>query len=222
MDACASSDLAPIRQMQAPLRGKIIDALRGAIEAGALQPGDRLVERDLCERLAVSRTALREALRELQADGVIGHSETGRLIVAPLGREEAENAYRIRGALEALAVMQFIETADIDRFADVAACGAMLVAAYRSGDVPRILIAKRAFYDTICAGAGNPLAFAIINRLVLRTSSLRRRSMLRPERQARSIVEIEALLDAIARRDGAAARRAAELHVREAARSALG
>ncbi len=124
--------------------------------------------------------------------------------------------------MEALTVAQFIETADVDQFVDLADCGNALIAAYRTGDIPQILVAKRIFYDAICAGAGNLLAFAIINRLVLRTSSLRRRSMMRPERQAESILEIAALLDAIERRDIVRARAAAEGHVAAAARSALG
>lgn len=221
MDAIASPVLTPIRLIQAPLRGKIIDTLRSAIEAGGLEPGMRLVERDLCEKLGVSRTALREALRELQADGVIGHSDTGRLIVAPLDRSEAENAYRIRGALEALAVAQFIEKAGERQYENVARLGEALLDAYRIGEVATILGAKRAFYDAICVGAGNPLAFAMINRLVLRTSSLRRRSLSRRQRQAQSIVEIAALLQAMARRDIDAARIAAERHVQEAALSAF-
>jgi DNA-binding GntR family transcriptional regulator len=61
--------LAPLEQQAAPLRNKIIASLRTAIATGVLEPGARLVERDLCAQLGVSRTSLREALRELQADG---------------------------------------------------------------------------------------------------------------------------------------------------------
>jgi DNA-binding GntR family transcriptional regulator len=84
-----------------------------------------------------------------------------------------------------------------------------------------MLVAKRAFYDRICAGAQNAIAFDIINRLVLRTSVLRRRSLQRRERQAQSIKEIDLLLAAIARRDIVAAREAALTNVANSARSAL-
>src|ERR1700761_9602055 len=104
--------LAPLQHQAAPLRNKIISALRRAIETGVLQPGARLVERDLCEQLNVSRTSLREALRELQADGVLAHTDSRGLEVSTLSTEEAENAYRIRAVLEALIVEQFIERAD--------------------------------------------------------------------------------------------------------------
>ena len=63
--------LAALQAPQVSLRSRIIEALRRAIETGVLAPGARLVERDLCEQLKVSRTSLREALGELQAEGIL-------------------------------------------------------------------------------------------------------------------------------------------------------
>jgi DNA-binding GntR family transcriptional regulator len=203
------------------LRNKIITALRSAIETGLLQPGARLIERDLCEQLNVSRTSLREALRELQADGILSHTETRGLAVSVLPLEEAENAYRIRAVLEALIVEQFIERADEAERTRLAADGQLLKKAYQSGSVDRILASKRAFYDRICSGAQNSLAFDILTRIVLRTSTLRSRSLARKERQQQSIKEIDAILDAIHARDIPAAKRAATTHVESAAKSAL-
>lgn len=123
------------------------------------------------------------------------------LVVASLSREEAENVYRIRAVLEALVVEQFIEKASEAEVQNLRRESESLKAAYRAGILPDMLAAKRAFYDRICTGADNAIAFDIINRLVLRTSSLRSRSMMRPERQAQSVVEIETLVQAIQRRD---------------------
>jgi DNA-binding GntR family transcriptional regulator len=213
--------LAALQEPQVSLRSRIIDALRRAIETGVLAPGARLVERELCEQLKVSRTSLREALGELQAEGILAYSPTRRLSVSVISPADAENAYRIRGTLEALVVEQFIEKASEDDVAALNQEGERLKAAYRSGDVDRMLVAKRAFYDRICTGAQNAIAFDIINRLVLRTSGLRRHSLMRSERQQQSIKEIDLLLDAIARRDSEAARRAALQNVANSARSAL-
>ena len=93
-------------------RNKIIAALRSAIETGVLAPGTRLIEKDLCDQLNVSRTSLREALRELQAEGIFEPMSPRGLSINRISREEAENAYRIRSVLEALVVEQFIEKAD--------------------------------------------------------------------------------------------------------------
>jgi len=217
----ANGRLTALQEPSISLRSRIIDALRRAIETGVLAPGARLVERELCEQLKVSRTSLREALGELQAEGILTYSPTRRLSVSVISHAEAENAYRIRGTLEALVVEQFIEKAGEDELAALHEEAGRLKDAYRSGDVDRMLVAKRAFYDRICSGAQNAIAFDIINRLVLRTSGLRRRSLLRAERQQQSIKEVDILLRAIVRREVEAARKAALQNVANSAKSAL-
>lgn len=214
--------LAPLRQEAAPLRNQIIAALRKAIELGVLAPGTRLIEKDLCEQLDVSRTSLREALRELQAVGILEYTPSRSLAVSAISREDAENVYRIRAALEALVVEQFIEKAGEAQIRALARDSEVLKGAYRSGDLERIVVAKRDFYDRICSGAENPIAFDLINRLVLRTSSLRARSLVQKSRQQQSIREIEALVRAIERRDVEMARQIAADHVHHSERSALG
>jgi DNA-binding GntR family transcriptional regulator len=213
--------LAPVQHQSAPLRNKIIAALRNAIETGVLAPGTRLIEKDLCDQLNVSRTSLREALRELQAEGIFEPMSPRGLVINTISHEDAENAYRIRSVLEALVVEQFIEKADETAVHDLARRGEILKQAYQAGRLETIIESKRAFYDRICTGADNAIAFDIINRLVLRTSSLRRHSLSRKERQLQSIKEIDRLIRAIQQRDIEAARQAAVDHVRNSARFAL-
>lgn len=213
--------LAPLEHQTAPLRHKIMDALRSAIESGVLQPGARLVERDLCAQLNVSRTSLREALRELQAEGILFQAGARGLSVGSVSREEAENAYRIRAVLEALVVQQFIERASDADVRSLVKEAEQLKAAYRSGDVARILVTKREFYERICSGAANELAFDIITRLVLRTSSLRSQSLARQARQQQSVAEIEAIVAAVRDRDAARGAQAAAQHVENAMSSAF-
>jgi DNA-binding GntR family transcriptional regulator len=123
--------------------------------------------------------------------------------------------------LEALVVGEFVEHASDAQIEELRSHGNTLKQAYRSGSVEHILRAKRAFYDCICSGAQNALAFDIINRLTLRTSMLRSRSLARKARQKESVKEIEAILATIEARDAEAARRAAATHVEHAAHSAL-
>jgi DNA-binding GntR family transcriptional regulator len=221
MDSAVKGRLASLQQPSTSLRSRIIQSLRRAIETGVLEPGARLVERDLCEQLQVSRTSLREALGELQAEGILTYSPTRRLSVSVISRTDAENAYRIRAAMEALVVEQFIERAGEAELEALIEESKRLKNAYRSGDVERMLVGKRAFYDRICSGAQNPMAFDIINRLILRTSVLRRRSLVRKQRQQQSIKEVDILIEAICKRDAMAAREAAMQNVAHSASSAL-
>jgi DNA-binding GntR family transcriptional regulator len=213
--------LAPLQQASAPLRNKIISALRSAIETGLLVPGQRLIEKDLCEQLSVSRTSLREALRELQAESILESNSSRGLSVSAISLDDAKNIYRLRAVVEALVVEQFIEQADDAQIKDLLHESERLKRAYRNGVLEEILVAKRSFYDRICSGAKNAIAFDMINRLVLRTSSLRKGSLVRKERHQQSIKEIEVLVKAISRRDTERARAAAIEHVGNSARSAL-
>lgn len=205
----------------APLRNKIMNSLRRAIETGALEPGTRLVEKDLCEKLNVSRTSLREALRQLQAEGILTDLNNRGLTVVTVTTSDAENIYRIRGVLEPLIVEQFIENAPLEEVEALAAQSQILNKAYRSGNAEAIVAAKRDFYDRICTGARNPIAFDLLKKLTLLTSPLRRKSVVRKDRRSQSITEIEAIVAAISKRDKAAAKAAAEIHVANSAVSAL-
>ena len=143
--------------------------------------------------MGVSRTSLREALREVQAEGILEYNSSRGLSVSSISADDAKNIYRLRSVLEALAVEQFIEQATDDQIAELVEESERLKKAYRGGVLEDIVVAKRSFYDRICSGAKNPIAFDMINRLVLRTSSLRRRSLVRKERHQQSIKEIESL-----------------------------
>ena len=220
MSDLAEAGLAPIQQA-APLRSRIIDAMRRAIERGTLKPGERLVEKDLCQQLAVSRTSLREALRELEAEGVVAQSGARGLTVVRISRRDAENIYLIRADLEALIFNQFLETENNAALTEADRLCKALIGAYRGGEFITIIEAKRALYDHICNVADNAVAHNLLMRLTLRTAQLRSRSVVRPERQVQSIREIEALRDALLARDSKAASKAAREHVENAALSAL-
>lgn len=205
----------------APLRMRIIDSMRSAIERGILKPGERLVEKDLCEQLGVSRTSLREALRELEAEGVIAQLGARGLTVVKISRRDAENIYRIRADLEALVFQQFLENATDAEVAEATDQCAHIVAAYEAGEFVAIVDAKRRFYAFVCDVARNRIALELLQRLTLRTAQLRRQSVVRSERQAQSIREMLALRDALATRDIDKARQIARAHVENAAVSAL-
>ena len=211
----------PLTHESAPLRNKIMKSLRRAIETGVLEPGTRLVEKDLCQQLNVSRTSLREALRQLQSEGILTDFNNRGLAVVTITTEDAENIYRIRGVLEPLIVEQFIENASEAEVQALKAHFAQLREAYLHGNAEEIVANKRDFYDRICTGARNPIAFGVLSKLTVLTSPLRRRSVVRTQRRSQSIAEIEKIVTAITKRDKVAAKAAAEEHVAHSARSAL-
>ncbi|MEP9347915.1 GntR family transcriptional regulator [Xanthobacter sp. KR7-225] len=213
--------LAPVRQEAAPLRRKITSALRRAIETGALAPGSRLVEKDLCADLDVSRTSLRESLRELEAEGLVTNGSKG-LVVTAISPREARNIYAVRGVLEGLLMEQFAREADDAAMARLDAAVTELAAAYEAGEIERIIASKADFYEVLCTGADNMIVLELLSRLNTRINRLRFASLSQPLRAKASIAEIFALAAALRRRDGAEARRIALAHIDAAACAALG
>lgn len=208
--------LQPVEQVSAPLRRKIKKSLRQAIESQALPAGSRLVEKTLCEELNVSRSAL----RELESDGLVTNGPKG-LVVASISGEEAFNIYAVRGALEALVCEQFTKLADAQAIASLEDAAEILAGAYINGDVDGIVAAKGEFYEVLCNGAHNLIAHDMLTRLNSRIRRLRFTSLSRPNRMSASFAEIEELVVALKKRNARAAKRIAELHVRNAARVAL-
>lgn len=92
---------------------QITDRLREAIVSGSLQPGDRLLQEELAERLGVSRMPVREALRRLEAEGLVVLQPYRGALVADLSSLELQEIYEIRIALETLALRLGIPNMDV-------------------------------------------------------------------------------------------------------------
>ncbi|MFK4189838.1 GntR family transcriptional regulator [Streptomyces sparsogenes] len=199
----------------------MVEILRQEIITGVLAPGQRLVERELCERLDVSRNTLREACRQLEAEGFLAIPPHKGPVVAVLSERDARGFFEVREALECLAVRLFVERADGGMVAQLLQVTNRLRAAHESGNVRAMLEVKTTFYDVLYAGADNDVLRHQAALLRGRLAGLRARPLAREGRPQTSIDEIDEVVSAIEARDST---RASELwcaHIRSAARSAL-
>lgn len=208
-----------VERTPAPVRAQVLDNLRQAIIERQFAPGQRLIERELVELTGVSRTSVREALRELAAEGLVTAIPNKGTVVASVSAEEARQLYEVRSALEALAGRLFVQNAShAHRTALVKALQRVerLVAKGAS-----ILAAKDAFYDVLFEGGGNEALRMIVAGLHARVSLLRWLSLSVPGRAAESLAELHAIVDAVLADDAEAAARACSRHVEEAGRVGL-
>jgi DNA-binding GntR family transcriptional regulator len=206
-----------------PLRNQVVHAVREAIFAHEIAPGSRLVERELCQKLGVSRPLVREAIRHLEAEGLLS-IEAGRgAFVATLTVAEAAGLYELRAVLEALAAKNCAERGTAIQLGELrAAFDDFLAADGGPGNTTAAGVeAKARFYDALFAGSGNDALVETLRRLHGRISLLRATTLAHPGRRARSIVEIRKILRAIERHEGEAAWKAAKEHVESAARVGL-
>ena len=202
------SNLLGGRQVQrhAPIREQVASILRDAIIEMRLEPGKLLVERELCEMTQASRPSVREALRQLEAEGLV-ESLSGRgTIVAVTSPELATSVSEVRVELERLreAVAEVRAAAERGEGASVAAMRAM-----------------NGVYEVLLEGGKNPILLQMVNLLQRRVTQLRALALEQPGRTTQNLIELEAMLDSLARGDVKSARSAAAFHVQQEARTAL-
>jgi GntR family transcriptional regulator, trigonelline degradation regulator len=207
----ASQPIVSIQKFAAPLRQQVLDTLRHAIIDGRLAPGARLTERELTEMLGVSRTVVREALRSLEAEGLVHVIPNKGPVVRELSRAEAEDLYQIRAVLEGLAARLFVQHASAEQVEQLEQSLAVVVEAYDSGDAARVLETKNRFYDVLFAGAGSETLSAMLATLHARIWRWRALGLTHPgrssDRSQESIGHLRDMLAAIRARDAEAAER---------------
>lgn len=210
-----------VERVAAPLRHSVTESIRHAIALGHFQPGARLPERLLCEMTGVSRTLVREALRQLESEGLIEVLPHRGPVVVKLTRKEASDLYRVRSELEGLAAELFAENASDGDLTKLQAALDALRACARSDNALERLKAKNAFYEILIAGAGNAALGDSLRLLNSRVTVLRATSLGAEGRTEKSAQELQELVDALRARNSAAARKLAVEHVRIAAEIAL-
>jgi DNA-binding GntR family transcriptional regulator len=182
------------------------DRLRALIIEGELAPGTKLNERELSERLGVSRTPLREAFRMLAADGLLVQLPNRGAQVVALSPADVRSAFEVMGALEGLAgelAVARVTDADIS---DLKALQAEMEAAHAGRDLPGYYRINRLIHDRLNVLADNAVLEQTYRTLNTRLHALRFRSNLNPAKWDQAVAEHRAMIGALAARDGAALR----------------
>ena len=210
-----------IQKAAAPLRRQVLEELRQSIIAGRLSPGARLVERDLIAMMGVSRTVIREALRQLESEGLVAIIPNKGPVVRELTLDEARDLYAIRAVLEGLAARRFVEHATAEQIEKLERALTAVGKAYKGGETERILEAKNSFYDVLFEGAGSQTLSSMIGMLHVRIWRWRAMGLghpqRSPERSQESIRGLRAMLQAIRARDAALAESTIREEVHKAA-----
>lgn len=210
-----------IEKQAAPLRQQVLAALRLAIVSGRLTPGQRLTERSLTEMMGVSRTVIREALRQIEAEGLIEIIPNKGPVVRELSAEEAKDLYRIRAVLEGLAARLFAENATQTMVDELQAALEAVVTAYQGADGEEALKAKTKFYDLLYQGGASQTLSSMLGVIHARIWRWRVVGLTHPNRSSsrlrESVKNLRLMLLAIRNKDGAAAEKIAADEVSNAA-----
>lgn len=193
-----------------------INSLVDAIRHGKLKPGERLVEVELAQKFGVSRTPIREALRQLEVEGLVVHLPRLGAVVRSLDYAEVMELYEMRAVLEGTAARLAARAASEVEIVELNALNNEMANA--GEDTTAVYSLNREFHLTLLDAAKNRFltkAMASLQKtlLILGPSTLAER-----ERADEAVAEHEALLDALRRRDGAAAENIMRAHIEAAHR----
>lgn len=211
-----SDDTLRIDRSAKTLRTLALERMREAIMDFHFQPGERLVERPLCDQLGVSRSVVREVLRQLEAEGLVqmipGH---GPAVARPdLGR--TDEIYELRALLEGIAARACALSATSDQLTTLERALADLFEAWASGTPPAVMRATTKFYETLFEAADKRVAWEIVSGLNVRINQLRSMTIASANRREPAIAEMNEIMDAIRARKPEEAEAAARRHVESA------
>ncbi|WP_339115451.1 GntR family transcriptional regulator [Thioclava sp. GXIMD2076] len=205
-----------IDQQPITLREVVLDRLRDAIINDVFKPGERLIERVLCEQLGVSRTVVRESLRYLDAEGLVEHVPNRGPIVARMTWADARQIYEIRRKLESDAAEACARSLTPAQERRLRKALSELESAALQHESSALFKATTRFYEVIFEGAGHNIAWEIVSRLNSRISRLRIMTLTSADRDVSGPGHMRAICEAIAAHDAQAARLAVEAHLKDA------
>ena len=194
------------------MRESLSRQLCALITDGTYKPGDRITERELCERLKASRPSIRETLRQLEAEGLLDIYPNRGAVVRKLSTDTVLNLWEVRLALETVAAERFARHGRPEQIERFDSAIRHMDAALRSRDRKKIKTAKSEMFEAFAAGAHNDLLAAYIRQINVRLSFLWSSSLMVEGRPAESIDEMLALLAAIRNHNPDAARAAVVLY----------
>lgn len=210
-----------VGRVAAPLREQVVTLVRDAILGFKVQPGQRLVERELVEQLGVSRPTVREVLRQLAAEGLVTVVPQRGAVVTALSADDAADIYEMRASLEALAVQRFVQRATPEQVAELRAAVTEIARTAESVESTDQLYAKDRFYEVLFRGSASEPLQQTLAGLQARVRLLRATSLSEPGRPKQAAAELAAVVDAVEAGDALRAAAACATHVHNASRTAL-
>jgi DNA-binding GntR family transcriptional regulator len=198
--------------VMASLRDHVHERLREAIIAGRFGDGERVNERELAKDLGVSTTPVKEALRQLEAEGLV-RTEPRRGVFITFGAQQAEEMSLARAALESMIARLAAKRATSVHIEALRVHVADMAQATRAGDVERLIALNGLFHGQIHEASGCDYLRRLQGRQQMYNQATRIALLGEAEERERALAEHRAILKAIAVGDQDAAERVMRDHV---------
>ena len=219
MKAAAKGEVSDLKDFQVtineymPLRDVVFHTLRRAILMGELEPGERLMELQLTEKLGVSRTPIREAIRKLELEGLVVMVPRKGAAVAKITEKDLLDVLEVRCSLEELAVELACERISEEALEQLANSMEEFRTSLSGGDITAIAEKDVEFHDVIFAATDNKRLIQIVSNLQEQMYRYRVEHLKNPATHAQIFKEHEKILNCLRERNKEAARAAIRKHI---------
>lgn len=205
------------------IQARLTEQVRSQIIDGTLAPGDSLSEFALAEEHGVSRTPVREALKQLQTEGLVVIKPRVGTFVATPSRREIQELFHMKELFEGSAARLLAQRGEVPELAALRQNIVNADAAVKSGDAEAYALLVTEFHDLIIQGADNTKLVTHYRTMMnqLAYSRLVQTSLSKPGRLAESETEHHRVLELILEKDGATAERVMREHVRASQQALL-
>ena len=186
------------------LRERILSTIRAAIVNGEIRPGTRIMEPELADRFGISRTPIREAIRQLESEGLISVIPRKGAIVASISPQDISNFYELKMILEGHAARLAAKNLTENDLAKMETVNRQIEAASAKKNLSRVLDLQNEFHEIFLRACGNDKLLAIVQNLVMQFQRIR----LMPAMLGRikgSIRQHTEIIEAFRRKDAARA-----------------
>ena len=196
-----------------PLRDVVFNTLRQSILTGELKPGERLMEIHLADKLGVSRTPIREAIRKLELEGLVTMIPRRGAEVAQITEKNLKDVLEVRRALDALTVELACERISEEELEHLREARDTFARAIKTKDANKIAQADVAFHDIILIASRNDRLMQMLANLSQQMYRYRLEYVKDDEHYDRLIEEHNIIFDAISRRDSKVGAQAIISHI---------
>lgn len=196
-----------------PLRDVVFNTLRKAILTGELKPGERLMEIHLANKLGVSRTPIREAMRKLELEGLVTMIPRRGAEVAQITEKSLKDVLEVRRALDALCAELACERITDEEKAQLKNACAEFEVATKTKDTTVIAKADVALHDIIIKATGNNRLVQLVNNLAEQMYRYRFEYIKDESQHPRLIEEHRIIYESIINKNSDAAAKIAKIHI---------
>lgn len=204
-----------------PLRDVVFKTLRQAILTGDLKPGERLMEIHLANKLGVSRTPIREAIRKLELEGLVVMVPRRGAQVAQITEKSMSDVLEVRLALDELSVELACKRITAEKKEELKLACKAFEKATKTGDIREIAKADVTFHDIIFESAGNTRLKQLVNNLAEQMYRYRFEYIKDEKQHDMLISEHQKILETILEGDEKKAKQAIRVHIKNQEQSIL-